>query len=148
MKLNRVCGIIFCMLAFMPVASLAHHQVVLVTNTSCPLNTLSSLELRKIYFGIKVRRNNFQIRGLRNLTNSQLDKIFHQTVVAMTSKSYSRRLLAQILNSGTPRIAKFYNTEALKAELSNNTCNITYMWEEEVIHFQDLKIIKLLWQKQ
>lgn len=149
MKLKRGYGFLFCLcvFSFMPLTALAHHQVVLVTNTSCPVNTVSSLELRKIYFGIKVRRDNFHIRGMRNLTNDLLDKIFHQTVVAMSSRSYQRRLLAQILDSGRPRISEFSNTEKLLVELRKFPCNVTYMWGKEVVFYKDLKVIKLLWSE-
>ena len=147
MKLRGVCGFVFCVFVLLPGVASGHHQVVLVTNTSCPVDTIRSLELRKVYFGIKVRRDNYHIRALRNLSDTKLDQIFHQAVVAMSSKSYQRRLLAQILNSGGPRIAEFSNSEALIKELRKKPCNVTYMWEHEVRPFDDLKIIKLLWQK-
>lgn len=147
MKLQGVRGFFLFVFVFLPRLASGDHQMVLVTNRSCPINAIRSLELRKIYFGINVRRDSFQVRGLRNLTNEELNKIFHQTVVAMSSKSYQRRLLAQILNSGRPRIAEFSNAEALIKELREKPCNITYMWENEARHFDDLKIIKLLWQR-
>mgnify|MGYP000636152678 CR=1 FL=1 len=147
MKLRGVIGILFFLLILLPTATFAHHQVVLVTNVDCPVNTISSLELRKIYFGIQVKHKDYLMRGIQNQTNSQLDRIFHQTVVAMSKKSYQRRLLAQSLNRGSPSIAKFTDSIELYRELVKNTCNVTYMWEDQVRKYYDLKIIKLLWQK-
>ncbi len=149
MKLRGLSGIFCCFFALLslPTTAFAHHQVVLVTNSSCPIDTVSSLELRKIYFGIKVKHDNAQIKGIHNLTNDQLDTIFLQTVVAMSSKSYQRRLLAQSLNIGRPRIAKFSDIETLLTELRKIPCNVTYMWENKANEFDDLKIIKWLWQQ-
>jgi hypothetical protein len=149
MKLRGLSGIFCCVFAFLlsTTAAFSHHQVVLVTNSSCPIDTISSLELRKIYFGIKVKHNHIYIKGIHNLSNDQLDNIFLQTVVAMSSKSYQRRLLAQSLNIGRPRIAKFSDIETLLTELRKIPCNVTYMWENKANEFDDLKIIKLLWQK-
>jgi hypothetical protein len=147
MRLKVVCGFFLYLFAFLPMAEAHQHQVVLVTNNSCPMNTISSLELRKVYFGIKVYRDNFQIRGLRNQSDTNLDKIFLQTVVAMSSKSYQRRLLAEVLNNGRPRIAEFSNTELLLKELRRISCHVTYMWADNARQLDDLKIIKLLWQK-
>ncbi len=147
MKLKVFSRFFICLFAFLPVAIAHQHQVVLVTNISCPLKTISSLDLRKIYFGINVRHEKIHIRGLRNLSDSYLDNIFLQTVVAMSSKSYQRRLLAESLNNGRPRIAEFTDAELLYKELRKSSCHVTYLWSDDVGQFDDLKIIKLLWQK-
>ena len=147
MKLMFISGFFLYLFAFLPIATADNHQVVLVTNKSCPVNFISSLELRKIYFGIRVRHDNYQIRGLRNLSDKNLDNIFLQTVVAMSSKSYHRRLLIESLNSGRPRIAEFSNPELLQKELRKHFCQVTYMWSGDVSQFDNLKIIILLWQK-
>ena len=147
MKLKVVIGFFLYLFAFLAMASAHQYQVVLVTNKSCPINSISSLDLRKIYFGITVHHNNSQIRGLRNLSDTYLDNIFLQTVVAMSSKSYHRRLLIESLNNGRPRIAEFSNTELLQKELRKHSCQVTYMWSGNASQYDDLKIIKLLWQK-
>lgn len=148
MKLAGLFVFFFCVFAFLPrVAANGHHQVVLITNTSCPINTISSLELRKIYFGYNVRRDNVQIWGLLNLSDTQLNEIFHQIVVTMSSKSYRRRLLAQTLNIGSSPVAEFSDRELLLTELRKKPCNVTYIWKHEANHFDDLKVIKLLWTK-
>ena len=72
------------------------------------------------------------MRGIQNQTNFQLERIFHQTVVAMSKKSYQRRQLAQSLNRGSPSIAKFSDSIKLYRELVKNTCSVTYMWEDQV----------------
>ena len=81
----------------------ADREVVLVAASTSPLHNLDSLELRKIYLGFIVKRDDKIVRALRNTGDKTLNSIFLQTVVAMSEKSYMRRLLFLPLRQGTPR---------------------------------------------
>lgn len=111
--------------------AVAGHVVVLVAHIDSPILDVSSLELRKIYLGITVRHNNRVIRGLRNKTDSQLNRIFLQDVVAMSERSYERRLLSFTLKYGRPRPAEVGDHKALVDALSHDLYAVTYMWQEE-----------------
>lgn len=124
----------------------AKHKVVLVTGRQCPLAQLSSLDLRKIYFGFRLERHNFVIRGVRNLGDDQLEQVFLQSVVAMSRKSYARRMLWLRLNYGIPKLTEFKFPQEFIERAKNHPCDITYMRQEEVPSTGDLKILDSLWE--
>ena len=107
-------GLMLCM----EVAA-ANREVVLVVSSTSPLHNLDSLEIRKIYLGFTVKRDGKIIKGLRNTKDENLNGIFLQTVVAMSEKSYTRRLLFLPLRKGIPLPAEYDKIEDLfKAHLT------------------------------
>ncbi len=124
----------------------AKHKVVLVTDRNCPLTQLSSLDLRKIYFGFRVEQDNRVLRGIINRGDDQLEQIFLQSIVAMSKKSYMRRSLWLRLNYGNPKLLEFYLPLEFTEQAKKRSCSLTYMWLEDVPHTGDLKVLDLLWQ--
>jgi len=122
-------------------------QVVLVAGEKSPIENLSPLELRKAYFGIVVRDNNQIIRPFRNSSDSQLNRIFLQSVVAMSERSYERRLFSLTLKSGRPRPEEFTDQDDLVRALRDNPYCISYMWRSDAERSIGIKVIKLLWQE-
>jgi hypothetical protein len=125
----------------------ADHQVVLVAAATSPLHDIDSVELRKIFLGFTVERDGLPIKGLRNISDEDLNNIFLQTVVAMSEKSYKRRQLSLALRKGIPRIAEYDNVEDLIKALSNNPYSISYAREDIVVHEPGIKILRVLWEK-
>ena len=125
----------------------ADREVVLVAASTSPLHNLDSLELRKIYLGFTVKRDGKIIKGLRNTEDENLNSIFLQTVVAMSEKSYMRRLLFLPLRKGIPRPAKYDKHEDLLAALSTKPYSISYMWKEDAVRSSQIKILRVLWQQ-
>ncbi len=121
--------------------------VVLVTGENSPIENLSSLELRKAYFGIVVRYDNQIIRPFRNSSDSQLNRIFLQSVVAMSERSYERRLFSLTLKSGRPRPEEFTDQDVLVRALRDHPHSISYMWRSDAERSTGIKVIKLLWQE-
>ena len=121
-------------------------QVVLVVGENSPIENLSSLECRKAYFGIVVRYDNQIIRPFRNSSDSQLSQIFLQSVVAMSERSYERRLFSLTLRTGRPRPEEFTDQDVLVLALRDHPHSISYMWRSDVERSIGIKIIKVLWQ--
>ena len=128
-------------------AVVAERQVVLVAAATSPLHDLDSLELRKLYLGYSVRRDGRIVKGLRNTGDEELNRIFLQAVVAMSEKSYRRRLLSLPLRQGIPRPSEYDNPEHLLKALSGNPYSVTYMWKESADRSTDVKTLKVLWQQ-
>ena len=122
-------------------------QVVLVVGENSPIENLSSLECRKAYFGIVVRYDNQIIRPFRNSSDSQLSQIFLQSVVAMSERSYERRLFSLTLKSGRPRPKEFTDQDDLVRALREYPHSISYMWRSDAERSIGIKVIKLLWQE-
>lgn len=135
-------GVLLCM----EVAA-DERSVVLVAASTSPLQNLDSLELRKIYLGFTVKRDDRTIKGLRNIVDKNINSIFLQNVVAMSEKSYKKRLLFLTLRQGTPHPAEYDNIEDLLAALSANPYSVSYMWKEDAVSFSQVKILRLLWHQ-
>jgi hypothetical protein len=122
-------------------------SVVLVAASTSPLQELGSLDLRKIYLGFTVKRDGKSIQGLRNIEDENINSIFLQNVVAMSEKSYKKRLLFLAIRQGTPHPAEYDKIEDLLTALSANPYSISYMWKEDAVRLSEVKIMRLLWQK-
>lgn len=124
----------------------AERSVVLVTHDGCAMETISMLDIRKAYFGIVVSHRGHVVRAFRLNSDAELSRVFFQTVVAMSEKSYERRLLSMLLKYGTPRPPEFEDVGALAAALRRSDCGIAYMWLADVAAERGLRSIRLLWQ--
>jgi len=124
----------------------AERKVVLVAGATSPLHDLDSLELRKIYLGFTVRRDGRTVKGLRNTGDKDLNRIFLQAVVAMSEKSYMRRLLSLTLRQGIPRPSEYDKPDNLLDALSDDPYSVTYMWDDAAAHSPDVKTLRVLWQ--
>ncbi len=128
-------------------ASAEDAAVVLVTGKDSPIENISSLEMRKIYFGISVSVDGHTIRALRRRDDERLNQIFQQSVIAMSQRSYERRLLSLALKFGTPRPVEVKSRDELLRLLAENPSAIAYMWKSNAEADPRVKIIRVLWQE-
>ena len=139
----RALVLLACMLAS---SAHAERSVVLVTNAECQIDSLSMLEVRKAYFGLAVSFDRQPIRAFRLNNDEELNQVFFQAVVAMSERSYERRLLSLLLKYGSPRPQEFYEVRELARAVRRSNCGIGYMWLDDVAAEQGLRSIRLLWQ--
>lgn len=125
----------------------ADRVVVLVTSSSCAMNEISALDVRKAYLGFGVSFDGRSIRAYRLNGDYQLNQIFFQSVVAMSEKTYERRLLLQLLKYGRPRPREFDSSESLVSALEEIQCSIAYMWQSDQEQRTGIKAIRILWQE-
>ncbi len=103
--------------------------------------------MRKIYFGISVSVDGHTIRALRRRDDERLNQIFLQSVIAMSQRSYERRLLSLALRFGTPRPVEIKSRDELLRLLAENPSTIAYMWKSNAEADPRVKIIRVLWQE-
>ena len=115
-------------LTFVAQISRADVAVVLVTGNDSPIQNISSLDIRKAYLGISVTIDGNTIRALRRRDDDRLNQIFLQSVIAMSERSYERRLLSLMLKFGTPRPAEVDDSDELLESLVEIPSSIAYMW--------------------
>ena len=139
-------GQLLVVFATMFAALASAEDVVLVAGKDSPIESLSSLDIRKIYFGISVTIEGETIHGLRNRDDDRLNQIFLQSVIAMSQRSYERRLLSLTLKFGTPRPVLVDDREESLRWLAEKPTTITYMWKNNAKSEPGVKIIKVLWQ--
>lgn len=126
--------------------AMAEHQMVLVAASSSPLHNVDSLELRKIYLGFTVMRDGHSVKGLLNTGDEDLNRIFYQNVVAMSEKSYMRRVVSLTLRKGNPRPAEYDKLDKLTDALSSDPYSVSYMWKVSAERSSNVKILRTLWE--
>ncbi|NOR41822.1 MAG: hypothetical protein GQ572_00690 [Gammaproteobacteria bacterium] len=147
--MNSVRVMLLCCMGLMLCIEVAaaDRQVVLVAASTSPLHNLDSLELRKIYLGFIVKRDGEIVKGLRYTEDETLNSIFLQTVVAMSEKSYMRRLLSLTIRQGIPRPAEYNKFEDLQDALLTKPYSVSYMWKDDAVRSSNVKILRVLWQQ-
>jgi hypothetical protein len=125
----------------------AERTVVLVVSSDSPIVELSVLDIRKAYLGLPVTLGDGRVRAIRMNGDEQLTQIFFQSIIAMSSKSYRRRLLSLTLKFGTPRPMAVNGQIALLNTIALLPYGITYMWMSDAEADTRVRIIKVLWQE-
>jgi hypothetical protein len=138
--------LIVCIACLVAGAARSGESVVLVTAESCPVENISTLDLRKAYLGVVVSVDGHRVRPILMRGDDRLEQVFYQSVVAMSKKSYERRRLSLALKYGTPRLAEFEDVSAVSQALQGDECAITYLWKRDAEAIPGIKTIKLLWQ--
>ena len=136
---------VFIALLLLPIMATADRTVVLVTGESCPVEKLDVLDVRKVYLGIAVTLDGNHIRPLRFTGDEQLNRIFFQSIVAMSRKSYEKRALSLALRSGTPRPAEIDDLDVALGIVRRVECSIVYAWSDELAGRDGIKILQPLW---
>ena len=137
----------FVVLTGVSLTSRADVAVVLVTDKDSPIQRISSLDIRKAYLGIPVSVDGNTVRALRRSDDERLNQIFLQSVVAMSERSYERRLLSLMLKFGTPRPDVVDDGGELLELLDRYPSSISYMWKRDAEKDPRVRIIGGVWQE-
>ena len=121
--------------------------VVLVTSSGCAMETISTLDVRKAYLGLGVSFEGRRVVAFRLNNDDALNQVFFQSVVAMSRKTYERRLLLLLLKFGRPRPPEYNSVDDLVNAIDDATCNIAYMWQGDLYGHTGVKVLKVLWQE-
>lgn len=132
----------------LPAIAMAERTAVLVTGEKCPIADIDSLDVRKAYLGVLVDIDGYHIRPLRLSGDEQLNRVFFQTIVAMSRKSYERRVLSLALKFGTPRPAEFDNLDEALDVVRRVECGVVYAWAGDLADKTGIRTLKPLWRGQ
>lgn len=147
MSLRRFASILVLSLLLGATPALADRAVVLVTHKSNSLDDIDMLSIRKAYLAVPVQVGGQGLTAIRRKDDEQLNKIFMQAVVAMSEKSYERRLLLMALKFAAPRPLEVADREEMLKKVTAVPSGIAYMWLEEAEADSRVKIIRVLWQE-
>ena len=123
----------------------AQQRVVLVVAEDSPLDSISVFEIRKIYLGIDVLKHGSFVRPLINVSSSEVEEIFLQSVMGLSKARYERRLLSNLLRLGAVRPREFTDINALAAELEDDKFAVTYAFDDGQL--PGVKVLRVLWQE-
>ena len=128
------------------IAHAESYRMVLVTGTQKLDNVqLSEKEIRKIFLGQVITRDDKKITALINNTDPLLYQVFLQKVAYMSANAYERHLLSKVFRMGGNRPPVFVNNSSLVSALRSQAGTITYMWEETALKMPGVSIIGELW---
>lgn len=139
--------VIVVVLTMQQQASAAGHTVSLITSTDCGQESISPLDVRKAYLGVGVSVEGHLVRAFRLIGDKKLNQIFYQSVVALSERTYERRLLRLLLKYGQPRPLEFDSVEELIAAVVTTRCSIAYVWHRDIKERDDIKVIRVLWRE-
>jgi hypothetical protein len=146
-RLHKAQFLILSVFALIVPPAAAEDAVVLVTGEDSAIDDISSLDIRKAYLGISVTIDGKVVRPLRRGDDERLDRVFLQSVIAMSRRSYERRLLSLVLKFGTPRPVEVADRKRLTELLAEHPNSITYMWRSDAESDPHVRMIKVLWQE-
>lgn len=129
------------------VPALADSALVLVVSIDSPIREITALEIRKAYLGVRAESGSQQLRPVRLNGDKHLNEVFLQSVIAMSARSYERRLLSMTLKFGQPRPEQVASPEEVAAILVRSPDAIGYMWQADAIRDKRLRIVRVLWQQ-
>lgn len=126
-------------------AQAPERSLLLVAGEQSETGTFSRAELRKIFLGIPVTRNDVRIRPLLNSTDALVMNVFLQQVVFMSEREYKRQLLSRVFRLGDQRPSEYDNIDELVDALSKTPGSLTFMWAEQFETQSGLVSLGVLW---
>lgn len=127
-------------------SSAVARELVLVSSVSSDYAPLTRLEIRKVFLGYPVKKDNKEIYAIRNISDNKTYEIFLQKLIGLSAKNYERRLLLNTFHSGSPRVTAEESLQKLVTILNNNKAIVTFMWLDEVESLSGIKVIQTLWE--
>lgn len=123
------------------------NTLVLVVRTDSKVTDLDSITIRKLFLGLPVLINGSLLHPLRNRTDSELDPIFLQQIVAMSQSAYERQILVGVNRQGWLRPAEVTDKERLIEILHSDPSAVTFAWLRDVVHDPRIRVIRVLWSE-
>jgi hypothetical protein len=120
-------------------------SVVLIVSAQSPIHELESGELRKLFMGFRVVNGDVELHAARNRSDSRLDKIFLQNVVALSELMYERQLLARKMREGSSVPTDFTSDDQLLDEVAHDPRTVSYTWASAAAKRSDVRVVRVLW---
>jgi hypothetical protein len=143
--MKRVQWLLAALLSLAGAAPVRADSVVLIVSARSPVHELGSGELRKLFMGFRVVSAGTELRAARNRSDSRLDKIFLQNVVALSELMYERQLLARQLREAGVVPADFVSDDKLLDEVASDPRTVSYAWASEAAKRSDVRVVRVLW---
>lgn len=123
-------------------------ELVLVASSAADYKIPTLFEVRKLFFGYPIQRNNIPLNAIINKSNEAGYQIFLQKVIHLSARNYERRMLSKTFRTGSPAVQEVATLSALKNKLASNKFSVSVMWRKEVEQEPNLKIIQVLWKEK
>ena len=122
----------------------ASRTLVLAAGGNTDIHGLTVDDVRFIFMGAPVVKNNLRLRPVLNESDPLLREVFLQKVMFVSWTHYQRRLVEESFRSGWPMPDVATDSTSLVRTLQAQPGTVTYMWESNA-HELGVKIIQVLW---
>ena len=122
-----------------------NRHLVLVTNSATGISALTGSEIHKLFMGLPIEKGGLSLEAAINRSDPFLYEIFLQKIVYMSSISYERHLLSNVIQLGGRRPQVFNNTQSLILALQQKPGTISVLWDSDIKTASDLTIIGEVW---
>lgn len=124
----------------------ADESLVLFVSADSPVTRLETIEVRELFLGLTVIRNDRTLRALDNYSDSRVHEAFLQNVIAMPESAYVRRLLLITLQQGGRRPAVYNSKTELLNAVAGDPAAVSIAWAKDVANDRRFKILRVLWR--
>jgi len=147
MKYQHAIATLFILLIGTPslAANDNSRHLVLVTDSTTGITSLSTSEVHKLFLGLPIEKGGRSLEAAINHSDPFLYEIFLQKIVHMSSISFDRHLLSNVIQIGGLRPQIFNNTQSLINALKQKPGTVSVLWENDVKTRSDLTIIGEIW---
>jgi len=143
--MRRVLQLLVLVCLSVQVCAAASHTLVLVVRADSNVTDLDSLTVRKLFLGLPVLVQGTPLHPIRNRSDTELDPIFLQQVVAMSESAYERQILIGVNRQGWLRPAEIDTSNKVLEALYADPNAVTFMWLHDVAHNPKIRVIRVLW---
>lgn len=124
----------------------ADESLVLFVSADSVVSRLEMIEVRELFLGLTVIRNDRKLRALDNYSDSRVHEVFLQNVIAMPESAYARRLLLITLQQGGRRPGVYNSLAALLNAVALDPTAVSIAWAKDVANDRRFKILRVLWR--
>jgi len=122
------------------------NSLILVTDKASGITSLTSSEIRRLFLGLPVRKNDRPLVPLINQSDPLLYQVFLQKVVFMSSQTYERHLLESVIQLGGQRPKIHNQQDALITDLHQHPGTVSFIWNYKLRIYPSLIAIGETWR--
>jgi len=142
LKVLLVC---LCLICSSSIAQTTQRSLLLVCSENSTLESLSHAEVRKLFLGVPMTKDQVRLRPLLNTSDRLATDVFLQQIIFMSKREYERQLLSRVFRLGDPRPPEFENIDVLVKALLDTPGSMSFMWSEQLVNQSELKSLGVLW---
>lgn len=120
-------------------------HAVLVSAAGSPISQFTSKQLRLLYLGYVVTKNDQKVEPLINNSDNVTYSGFLQKIIFMSENNYDRKLLMRIYRHGGERPRKFNKQNDLIEYLKMNPNTVTFVMTDVAKKLKGIQIVQRLW---
>lgn len=132
----------------LPLPAAEGRKLVLVAGSQTDAIALSPEEVRKLYLGVIVTKDDRTFLPLCNHTDTVAYEVFMQKVMYMSGPAFERALMTRLVRTASGfRPPEYAAEKDLLQALAATPDAVTYMWADQA-KAAGLKVVAELWQEK